>query len=114
MSFRSTLKNIVSFSKREFREKKPYELEIRKVKDKTLFTRGFLPLLKFNKIEETHYIIVADYGSSVRIYSFSKEGLLLGGENVEKSPSLTKRIISSSVLQYRLPKKEIKKVKKTK
>ncbi len=106
MNNRKTLKNLLKFAKKEYREKKPLTLQILKVKDKTAFTRGILPLLKMNIVNKTQYIITTEYDNYVRIYSFSMNGTLLGGENFEKTLELEKKILMSTTLRYRLPKKE--------
>ncbi len=45
------------------------------------------------------------YAKNIRIYSFSKEGILLGGEDLENNPSVIKKILSGTKLHYHLPKK---------
>ena len=101
---RDVLKTIVKFGRREYSEKKPLSLEVRRVKDNTVLTRGIMPSLNIRKIKETSYIIVARYAKNIRIYSFSKEGILIGGENLENNPGVIKKILSGTKLHYHLPK----------
>ena len=99
------LKTVIKFGRREYSEKKPFSLEVRRVKGNTVLTRGIMPSLNIRKIKETLYIIVAMYAKNIRIYSFSKEGILLGGEDLENNPSVIKKILSGTKLHYHLPKK---------
>ena len=102
---RDALKTVVKFCKREFREKRPLIMEVRKVKSKTILTRGILPLLKIKELKDTYYIITAEYDDFIRIYSFSQNGTLLGGENFEKSSKFKKKIQQATILKFNLPKK---------
>ena len=56
---RDILKNIVKFGKKEFREKKPLSVEIRRVKSKTYLTQGILPSLNIQQIKETQFIVIS-------------------------------------------------------
>lgn len=42
---RKVPKELIHFGKREYREKKPTEVQILRIKDKTVFKRGLLPSL---------------------------------------------------------------------
>ena len=75
----------------EYSEKKPLSLEVRRVKGITVLTKGIIPSLNIREIKETFYIIVARYAKNIKIYSFSKEGILLGGENLENNPGVIKK-----------------------
>jgi len=105
MIHRNVLKNILKFGKREFYEKKPLSLEIRKVNSKTILTRGILPSLNIQQIKGTFYIILVEYTENIRIYSFSQNGTLLGGENLINDPVVIKKILASTKLKYHLKKK---------
>lgn len=95
----------MKFGKREFNEKKPLSLEIRKVNSKTILTRGILPSLNIEQIKGTFYIILVKYIENIRIYSFSQNGTLLDGENLIKDTGLVKEILASTKLKYHLKKK---------
>jgi hypothetical protein len=56
-----------------------------------------------DRAELTHFIISADYGDYIRIYSFTQEGELLGAENLEKSPKNLERLAINTTLQYHFP-----------
>jgi len=106
MSHREVLKNIVKFGRREYKEKRPLTLKILRVKSKSVLTRGMLPSLNIRQIQGTHFIILADYKEYLRIYSFSRNGQLLGGENIEKKPKLLKELSKNTKLEYHLPKEK--------
>lgn len=84
MSQRKVLKDIIWFGKREFNDKKPLTLEIRRVKSKTVLTIGSLPSKLRKQRKGAKYLVVADYKDFFRIYFFTSNGVLLGGENLEK------------------------------
>jgi len=104
MSQRKVLKEIIQFGKREFKEKKPLSAEILRVKSKTILTRGVLPSLSIKQIKGTKYLVVADYKEFFRVYPFSSSGVLLGGQNMEKTAKLLKILKKGTVKEYTLPK----------
>ena len=108
MSSREVLKNIVKFGKREYSEKKPSNLRVLRVKSKSILKRGMLPNLNIKQIKGSHFIVVADYADYIRIYSFDRNGILLGGENVEKTEKLMKLLLKGTTLEYHLPKEKPK------
>ena len=103
MSSRDVLKNIIKFGKREYREKKPLSLKILRVKSSSVFKRGMLPNLNIKQIKGAQFIIVADYNEYLRIYSFNRNGTLLGGENFKKTQKFTKKLSKATVLEHHLP-----------
>ncbi len=108
MSFRDVLKNIVKFARREYAEKKPLTLRVLRVKSKSILKRGMLPNLNIKQVGSTHFIIIAEYSEHFRVYSFAKNGQLLGGENINKNPKVLKDLIKSTMLEYYLPKEKPK------
>ncbi len=104
MSHRKVLKEIIQFGKREFIEKKPITLEIRRVINKTVLTAGVLPSLMIKQIKGAKYLVIADYKEFFRIYSFTPTGVLLDGENLEKTKKLLKTLKKGTVKEYFLPK----------
>lgn len=107
MSQRDAVKIIVRFAKKEFLEKRPKEVQVLRIKSKAILTRGLLPTLQIRQIKNTFIIIVADYGEELRIYSFGRNGELLGGENFDKNPKFLKNLEKSTKLIYHLPKKKV-------
>ncbi len=104
MSLRKVLKEIIQFGKREFNEKKPLTLEICRVKSKTVLTIGSLPSMMIKQRKGAKYLVVADYKYFFRIYFFTSNGVLLGGENLEKTKRLLKILKKGTVKEYTLPK----------
>ena len=104
MSQREALKKVTKFGKREYAEKKPLSLKVLRVKSKSILKRGILPSLNIKQIQGTFFIIIADYGDYLRIYSFGRDGQLFGGENIEKNPKFMKELTNSTALAYHLPK----------
>ena len=104
MSQRKVLKDIIQFGKREFKEKKPLSVEILRVKSKTILTRGVLPSLSVKQVKGSKYLVVADYQEFFRIYPFTSSGVLLGGQNLEKTAKLLKILKKGTVKEYTLPK----------
>jgi len=108
LSQRKALKDIIQFGKREFKEKKPLSVEILRVKSKTILTRGVLPSLSIKQIKGAKYLVVADYKEFFRIYPFSSSGVLLSGQNLEKTAKLLKTLKKGTVKEYTLPKEPLK------
>lgn len=108
MSIRDVIKEIIRFGRREYKEKKPLMLRVLRIKSKSVLTRGILPALNMKQIKGTFYLIVADYGDFLRLYSFGKNGQMLGGENVEKNEKVLKEIDKSTKKLYLLPKEKPK------
>ncbi len=104
MSHRKVLKEIIQFGKREFKEKKPLSVEILRVKSKTILTRGILPSLSIKQVKGARYLVVADYKEFFRVYPFTSSGVLLGGQNLEKTTKLLKALKKGTAKEYLLPK----------
>ena len=98
---RSALKEIVKFAKREFREKKPQNLRVLRVKDEQKVSIGGpFPVLSIKAAHIPFYIVALDYGDMYRLYNFGKDGTLIGGENVEKTSDKMKMIEKSTKIEY--------------
>ncbi len=106
MSSRDTVKRIVQFGTREYKEKKPLNLYVYRIKSKIVLKRGMLPSLSIRLIQGTFFIILSEYKDDYRIYSFSKEGAMLGAENLEKVHDIDKKLSKSTQLIYHLPKEK--------
>jgi len=109
MGSRDALKNIVKFGKKEYAEKKPLSLEVLRVKSKSVLKRGMLPDLQVRQVQDARFVVVADYGEHMRLYLFSQDGALLGGENFKNSLKFEKELSKETVLEYSIPSKITKK-----
>ncbi|MFX1532159.1 MAG: hypothetical protein ACFFBC_13670 [Promethearchaeota archaeon] len=98
---RTALREIVKFAKREFREKKPQNVRVLRVKEeKKVAFGGPFPVLSVKATHMPFYIVALDYGDMYRLYNFGKDGLLIGGENVEKGSDKMKLIEKSTKTEY--------------
>jgi len=98
---RTALKEIVKFAKREFREKRPQNVRVLRVKDeKILSIGGPIPAITIKETQVPYYIVVLDYGDMYRLYNFRKDGTLIGGENIEKTADKMERIEKSTKTEY--------------
>ncbi len=103
---RTALKEIVKFAKREFREKKPQNVRVLRVKDeKILSIGGPIPAITIKESQIPYCIVALDYGDIYRLYNFRKDGTLIGGENVEKASDKMKKIEKSTKTEYIIPRK---------
>ena len=104
-SERGTLKEIIKFAKREFRVKKPLSVKVLRVKDKRVFSRGaLLPSITMKETQVPYYIVIVEYANNYRIYNYSKTGILINGENTEKTSDKMKQIEKSTKLEYTINK----------
>jgi len=103
---RTALKEIVKFAKREFREKRPQNVRVLRVKDeKILSIGGPIPAITIKESQTPYYIVVLDYGDMYRLYNFRKDGTLIGGENIEKTSDKMKIIEKSTKTEYKTTRK---------
>ncbi|MFX1314280.1 MAG: hypothetical protein ACFE9T_00320 [Promethearchaeota archaeon] len=98
---RKVLQEIVKFAKREYREKQPSKVQVLRIKNETIFVKGD-PFKRINIAQSSHphYLVVVKYDKNIRIYFFSKSGVLLGGENFDITPLLTNIIKRNTVKEY--------------
>jgi hypothetical protein len=102
---RTALKEVVKFAKREFREKKPLNVRVLRVRDEKVFSIGGpIPAITVRATQVPYYIVVLDYGDVYRLYNYTKDGALILGENVEKGSDKMKEIEKSTKLEYKIPK----------
>lgn len=100
------LKQLIKSARREFSEKRPLNIKILKIKDRTILKKGILPSLVIKQHQAIQFIVLVEYFDQFRIYLFSLKGILLEGKNLSKeSPDISK-ILSSSQKLYQIPKKE--------
>ncbi len=104
ISNRKVLKEIVKFGKKEYREKKPCNVEVLRIKDETIFTKGEpFKRVSIAKSSHPHYLVLVEYDKSFRIYFFSKNSVLLGGENFDKTIELINTVKRNTVKEYSIP-----------
>jgi len=104
ISNRKVLKEIVKFGKREYKEKKPSNVKILRIKDETIFTKGEpFRRISIAKSSHPHYLVMVEYDKNLRIYFFSKNGVLLGGENFDKTTELINTVKRNTVKEYSIP-----------
>ncbi|NHJ24114.1 MAG: hypothetical protein EAX89_06040 [Candidatus Lokiarchaeota archaeon] len=106
MEPRNILKTLAHFAEREYKEKRPKSVKIYRVKSKSVLTRGVLPSLQIKQVGPIAFLVIADYGEHYRCYNFSRQGILISGDNVEPSPKFLKDLEKSTKLEFQLPKKE--------
>ena len=100
---RGALKEIVKFAKREYKEKKPYAVKVLRVKDEKVFSKGGpFPAVEIRKTRLPYYIVILDYGDVYRIYSYTKGGMLILGENIDKDSPKIKEIEKWTKLEYKI------------
>ena len=100
---RNVLKNIVKFAKKEFREKKPLTCRVLRVKEaKKVSIGGPLPQHVVREPKSCHYVVLLNYGGNYRVYSFTRTGILMNGENVEKNSDKIKKLLKSTKVEYKL------------
>ncbi|MHA1931428.1 MAG: hypothetical protein ACW96X_02750 [Promethearchaeota archaeon] len=100
---RNALKEVVKFAKKEFREKRPLTGKVLRVKDIKKVTIGG-PLSQ-HAVKEPHiknYVVLLDYGENYRVYNFSKTGILMNGETIEKNSDKIKLLLKSTKVEYKL------------
>ncbi len=103
INLRKLPKQLIQFGKREYIEKKPLKVTILRVRDKTVFKRGFMPSIIVKQHELIQYVIIAEYDVILRLFLFTPTGILLGAENIEKNSILFKNLMKSSKVLYSLP-----------
>ncbi|MFW9876407.1 MAG: hypothetical protein ACFFG0_25205 [Candidatus Thorarchaeota archaeon] len=99
------MKEVVKFARRGFREKKPQNIRVLRVKDeKRVSFGGPYPVLSVKRAHIPYYIVVLDYGDMYRLYNFGKDGTLINGENVEKASDKMKKIEKSTKIEFSIEK----------
>lgn len=102
-SERTALKRVVNFGKKEFREKKPLSGSVLRVKDvKKVIVGGPLPQHRVKESPIRYYVVLLDYGENYRVYNFSKTGILIDGENIEKNSDKITSLLKSTKVEYKL------------
>jgi hypothetical protein len=100
-------KQLRSFAKKEYSEKKPLEIRVLQLKPGVVFKKGsMLPNLMIKNLTGTAYVIYLDYGDKLKFYYFAKNGMSMGGSNFDKSEKLLKEMHGKAKSIYKLPKIE--------
>ena len=100
---RNALKEVVKFAKKEFREKKPLAGSVLRVKDvKKVSVGGPLPQHAVRESHNRYYVVLLDYGANYRVYNFTKTGLMINGETIEKNSDKIKLLLKSTKVEYKL------------
>ncbi|MFO8017678.1 MAG: hypothetical protein R6U96_03525 [Promethearchaeia archaeon] len=108
MKGRSHLKDIVKFAQKEYEEKRPKTVKVLRVKAKSIFTRGVLPSLDVKQLGRIQFVVLVEYARKARVYLFSKNAQMVGGENIEKESKKFKKIKEATTKHYSLPKEKEK------
>ena len=103
MESRHTLKSLVRFAKREYKEKRPRVVTVYRVKKETSFSRGILPAFLMTHIGYVRFFIITDYGENLRIYAFNHQGVLLSGENYTSNSKDLEKIKKIGKIEYQIP-----------
>lgn len=102
---KKVVKELIHFAIREFKEKGPLLVQVLRMKGEKFLTKGGpFKVLSISKVSDIYYMILINYMDNIRLYYFSKEGLLLGAENLGLNEKLIKEIKKSSVLEFEYPK----------
>lgn len=100
---RTALKEVVKFAKREFREKKPLTGSVLRVRDvKKVTVGGAFPKHVVKEPHSKYYVVLLDYGETYRAYNFTKKGILMNGETIEKNSDKIKSLQKSTKVEYKL------------
>lgn len=101
---RTALKEIVKFAKREFKQKRPRNVRVLRVKDEKVFSKGGpIPSVTVRESQFPYYIVALDYGDVYRLYNFKKDGTLTSGENVEIASEKMATIEKNTKVEYNIP-----------
>lgn len=104
-SYRNVLKELVRFAKREYREKKPDSVKVLRTKNVRFLTLGgAFKTYSLRKAQNPPYMIIVEYKERLRLYLFTKEGILIEGINQHKNPKFLKELKRSSITEYKFPK----------
>ena len=101
---RTALKEVVKFAKREYSEKKPHSVRVLRVKDQVVFSKGGpIPSITVKQGQIPYYLVLLDYGDMCRVYSFKKDGILILGENIEKSSEKISILEKTTKTEFSFP-----------
>ncbi|MFX1379633.1 MAG: hypothetical protein ACFFA4_11140 [Promethearchaeota archaeon] len=101
MNQRKIVKQLIFFAKREFREKRPFSVQVLRVKGEQVLTKGGpLKELVVRRVEGAFYLVLVDYKETIRIYYYSIDGKFIDAQNLEKTPKLQENIKKGTVREF--------------
>ena len=103
-SYRNVIKELVKFAKREYQEKRPQTVKVLRIKDIGVLTLGGpFKTLSIRKSQNPYYIVSVEYKENLRIYLFTKEGVLIEGINQDINPKLLNQLKKNTTTEYKVP-----------
>lgn len=99
-----TLKKVVRFAKREFREKRPLSVIIYRIKSQKVFSKGFRNSVRISKAPLSKFIVAVEHKDHVRIYFFTTKGILFSGQNIGKTDKQLKILQKQGKVHYKIQK----------
>jgi len=106
MEVRGAFKKVVHFASWEYKEKRPKSVKVLRLKSKSVFSLGVLPDFQMRTIGPIRFVVVSDYGDTLMIYFFNRNGERIGGKNYDPTLKFLKKLNKSTMVKYQLPKKE--------
>lgn len=104
---KKTVKQLIFFAKREFKEKKPFSVMVLRMKNERIISNGGpLKILSMSQASPIYYLVVVNYKHHFRLYYYSKEGVALGAQNLELNESTIHKLHKLTVVEYRFPKQK--------
>ncbi len=102
-------KKLYGFAVKEYKEKKPKNIQGYMIKKRSIFSKGFSPSFQLQSqlTLQISYLIIVNYGSTVRVYYFSSELLQLGAKNLNSKEfmKMMKKIKKSVKKIFEVPHK---------
>jgi len=110
---KKTVKKLIFFAKREFREKKPYSVMVLRMKNERIISEGGpLKILSMSQASPIYYLVVINYEHHFRLYYYSRKGVALGAQNLELDENTMQKLHKLTVVEYRFPKQKVLTLKK--
>ncbi len=104
---KKTVKQLIFFAKREFREKKPLGVMVLRMKKERIISEGGpLKKLSMSQASPIYYLVVVNYEHHFRLYYYSRKGVALGAQNLELNESTIHKLHKLTVIEYRFPKQK--------
>ena len=104
---KKTVKQLIFFAKREFREKKPLGVMVLRMRNERIISEGGpLKILSMSQALPIYYLVVVNYEHHFRFYYYSRKGVALGAQNLELDGNSLQKLHKLTVVEYRFPKQE--------
>jgi len=104
---KKTIKQLIFFAKREFREKKPLGVMVLRMKNERIISEGGpLKILSMSQASPIYYLVVVNYERHFRLYYYSRKGVALGAQNLELDESAIHKLHKLTVVEYKFPKQK--------